>query len=162
LGPLPTALLAAEPKAALTPGALNPAVTQGTIKQTICSAKWVAAARPSPTKLASQLQASLTAYGYTGQAAGNYVEDQLISINLGGSPTNPANLWPEPFRLIAQPSGQNSLNGFPVDFGMRTKTAYESWLNQMVCAGSLPLAKAQQRLTANWIASWITDGRPGN
>ena len=71
----------------------------------------------------------LRAYGLTG-ALSAYQEDHLISLELGGHPTDPRNLWPEPYPRAAR-----------VD-------AIENELNRQVCDGSLTLAEAQEKESA--------------
>jgi hypothetical protein len=108
----------------LTPGALNKAVTQRTIGSTICVRGWTATVRP-PTSYTSELKAQqLGAYGLGG-APSAYQDDHLISLALGGDPTDPRNLWPEPYPRAAQ-----------VD-------KLENELNAKVCSGELSLATAQ-------------------
>lgn len=111
---------------ARTPGVLNPDVTQANIRSTICRHGWTATIRP-PVSYTNALKAKqMRAYGETGSLS-DYQEDHLISLELGGHPTDPRNLWPEPYPRAAQ-----------VD---RT----ENELNAEVCSGRLTLAEAQQR-----------------
>ena len=108
----------------LTPGATNPDVTQRTIKRTICVRGWTATVRP-PSDYTSQLKLQqMPEYGESGPPSG-YQEDHLISLELGGDPTDPANLWPEPYPRAAD-----------VD-------KIENELNGKVCSGELTLAEAQ-------------------
>ena len=112
--------------AALTPGVLNAAVTQATIGSTICVRGWTATVRP-PTSYTSALKLrQMAAYGETGVPTG-YQEDHLISLELGGDPVDPRNLWPEPYPRASE-----------VD-------RIENTLNAQVCAGELSLAEAQRR-----------------
>jgi hypothetical protein len=109
----------------LTPGSLNPDVTQATIGSTICVRGWTATVRP-PSDYTSQLKAQqMPEYGESGPLSG-YQEDHLISLELGGNPTDPANLWPEPYPRAAD-----------VD-------KIENELNGKVCSGELTLAEAQR------------------
>src|SRR5690348_7928450 len=63
----------------LTPGALNPDVTQSTIGATICSSGWTRTVRP-PTDYTNDLKLKqMRDYGRTGGLAG-YQEDHLISL----------------------------------------------------------------------------------
>jgi hypothetical protein len=112
-----------------TPGVLNPDVTQATITSTICRRGWTAGVRP-PTDYTNALKLrQLREYGLHGPASG-YQEDHLISLELGGHPTDPRNLWPEPYPRAAQ-----------VD-------QIENGLNDEVCRGSLSLADAQGKESA--------------
>jgi hypothetical protein len=109
-----------------TPGVLNPDVTQANIRSTICRQGWTSTIRP-PTDYTTELKRKqMRQYGETGSLS-DYQEDHLISLELGGSPTDPRNLWPEPYPRAAE-----------VD---RT----ENELNAEVCSGELTLAQAQQR-----------------
>ena len=109
-----------------TPGVLNPDVTQATIGTTICVQGWTRTVRP-PTEYTSALKLrQMRAYGETGPPSA-FQEDHLISLELGGHPTDPRNLWPEPYPRAAH-----------VD-------TIENELNAQVCGGSLTLAQAQER-----------------
>jgi hypothetical protein len=108
------------------PGVLNPEVTQATIGSTICVHGWTATVRP-PVEYTNDLKAKqMRAYGETG-APSDYQEDHLISLELGGDPTDPRNLWPEPYPRASD-----------VD-------RIENELNAAVCSGKLTLAEGQQR-----------------
>jgi hypothetical protein len=65
-------------------------------------------------------------YGETGSPSA-YEEDHLISLELGGAPRDPRNLWPEP-----RPRADE------VD-------RIENELNAKVCSGGLSLADAQRK-----------------
>jgi hypothetical protein len=109
-----------------TPGVLNPDVTQANIRSTICRHGWTRTIRP-PTSYTDALKAKqMRQYGETGSLS-DYQEDHLISLELGGSPTDPRNLWPEPYPRASD-----------VD-------RIENELNAEVCSGELTLAQAQQR-----------------
>jgi hypothetical protein len=112
-----------------TPGVLNPDVTQATIGSTICVRGWTRTVRP-PTDYTNGLKLrQLRAYGLRGPPSA-YQEDHLISLELGGHPTDPRNLWPEPYPRASE-----------VD-------SIENDLNAQVCSGSLTLAQAQERESA--------------
>ena len=111
---------------AMTPGSLNPDVTQETIGQTICVRGWTATVRP-PTQYTNALKPrQMRLYGETGSPS-DYQEDHLISLELGGNPTDPRNLWPEPYPRAAA-----------VD-------RIENELNDRVCSGELTLTEAQRK-----------------
>ena len=110
----------------LTPGALNPDVTQATIRSTICVHGWTRTIRP-PSSYTSALKVDqMAATGLTGSPS-DYQEDHLISLELGGHATDPRNLWPQPYPRAAE-----------VD-------QIENELNAEVCSGSRTLADAQQK-----------------
>jgi hypothetical protein len=113
----------------LTPGVLNPAVTQATLAATICRHGWTKTIRP-PVGYTNDLKLrQLLRYGLHGPPSA-FQEDHLISLELGGHPTDPRNLWPEPYPRASA-----------VD-------RIENELNHRVCAGSLTLAAAQRRESA--------------
>jgi hypothetical protein len=83
-----------DPKA--TPGYLNPAVTQATIGKTICVSGYTATIRPTAsytTKL--KLKQLRDGVYKSGLGAAAFEEDHLISLELGGNPTDERNLWPQ-------------------------------------------------------------------
>ncbi len=109
-----------------TPGVLNPNVTQANIHSTICIRGWTRTIRP-PTSYTNDLKAKqMREYGVGGSLS-DYQEDHLISLSLGGHPTDPRNLWPEP-----------NPRAIEVD-------AIELELHEKVCSGELTLAEAQRK-----------------
>jgi hypothetical protein len=109
-----------------TPGVLNPDVTQANIPTTICKHGWTRTIRP-PTDYTNALKVKqMREYSVAGPPS-QYQEDHLISLELGGHPTDPRNLWPEPYPRAAE-----------VD-------SVENELNAKVCSGGISLADAQQK-----------------
>jgi hypothetical protein len=109
-----------------TPGVLNPDVTQTTINATICVRGWTRTIRP-PTSYTNDLkQKQMREYGVSGSMS-DYQEDHLVSLELGGHPTDPRNLWPQPYPRASD-----------VD-------TIENELNNRVCSGELSLADAQRK-----------------
>ncbi len=101
-------------------------MTQATIRRTICRHGWTATIRP-PVSYTNPLKLrQMREYGETGPPSA-YQEDHLISLELGGHPTDPRNLWPEPYPRASRVDG------------------IENELNAQVCDGSLSLADAQRR-----------------
>jgi hypothetical protein len=112
----------------LTPGALNPDVTPGSIRETICRRGWTRTIRP-PSSYTSELELrQMRQYGRRGHHW-DYQEDHLISLELGGHPTDPRNLWPEP-RPRAEEVDQ-----------------LENELNDAICSGRMSLHDAQRRIS---------------
>src|SRR5689334_10602408 len=112
--------------ALLTPGVLNPDVTPETIAATICTRGWTKSVRP-PTSYTNALKLrQMRVYRETGPPSA-YQEDHLISLELGGHPTDPRNLWPEPYPRAAA-----------VD-------RIEDELNAKVCTGRPAVAEAQRQ-----------------
>jgi hypothetical protein len=113
----------------LTPGVLNPAVTQVSLAATVCKAGWTRTVRPPVSYTNALKLRQLAQYRLRGPPSA-FQEDHLISLELGGNPTDPRNLWPEPYPRASA-----------VD-------QIENELNHRVCAGSLTLAEAQKRESA--------------
>lgn len=136
------ARLPGEPDPGLTPGVLNSAVTQANIASTICKSGWTATIRP-PTSYTNKLKVDqIQAYKYTDMAVSDYEEDHLISLELGGNPTDPKNLWPEPY-TISLADGRST--------GAHIKDAFETSLKKQVCAGTVTLAQAQAEIGDQWV-----------
>jgi len=112
-----------------TPGVLNPAVTPATVRSTICRRGWTRTVRPPVSYTNDLKRAQMRAYRLRGPPSA-YQEDHLISLELGGDPTDPRNLWPEPYPRAA------------------TVDRIENDLNHRVCAGSLTLDQAQRKESA--------------
>jgi hypothetical protein len=108
-------------------------VNQGNIASTICRSGYTSSIRPPASYTDALKRRGLTAYGDTGSIH-SYEEDHLISLELGGSPTSPLNLWPEPG---ASPN---------------PKDAVEDAAHSAVCSGRIPLSRAQQEIATDWIS----------
>jgi hypothetical protein len=109
-----------------TPGVLNPDVTQADIGRTVCLQGWTRTIRP-PVSYTNELkERQMHEYGVGGSPS-DYQEDHLISLELGGHPTDPRNLWPEPIERA------------------RKVDETENELNGQVCSGELSLAEAQRK-----------------
>jgi hypothetical protein len=118
------------PDPACTPGAVDPAVTEDNLDQTICAAGYTARVRP-PVSVTSRIKAER--YRAYGLPSGTPSElDHLVSLELGGAPSAVANLWPEP-GAIPNP-----------------KDSVENQLHRAVCSHRVTLAAAQQAITADW------------
>jgi hypothetical protein len=126
--------LMSEPDPGCTPGALNPAVTQQAIDQTICVSGWTKTVRPSESVTEQEKTESMAAYGDT-DSPHDYEYDHLVSLELGGATNDARNLWPEPG---ASPNPKDSV---------------ENALHRLVCDGQMPLARAQHIIATNWV-SW--------
>ena len=140
-----TGWLSGEPDPALTPGALNPSVTQATIGTTICVSGWTATIRPPSSYTTSLKIQQIPLYGYADTSTAAYEEDHLISLELGGAPKDPHNLWPEPY-VATLPDGRN--------VGARVKDALETLLKKEVCAGTVTLAAAQAEIGIHWVHAY--------
>ena len=123
----------ARPDPSCTPGALNPAVTQKTIHETICVEGWTDTVRPPESITEPEKAASMAAYDEMGPMDA-YEYDHFVPLELGGATNDLRNLWPEPG---ASPN---------------PKDAVEYELRQEVCDRQISLAQAQLEVVRNWTA----------
>jgi hypothetical protein len=109
-------------------GAVNPAVTQSTVRSTICVVGWTASIRPpaGTTELIKKQQ--LAASRVADKNPSHYEEDHIIPLELGGAPADPANLRPVPLARA------------------RNDDRLENALHEAVCAGTMTLAAAQAQM----------------
>lgn len=131
------------PNSKVTPGVINVSVTQANINSTICVSGWTATIRPKVSYTNNLKKQQMNAdYAYLiktyGSDMSKYEEDHLISLELGGNPTDPKNLWPEPW------DGNNA----------HMKDVIETKLKKMVCAGQITLANAQKAISTNWVKAY--------
>jgi hypothetical protein len=124
-----------------TPGAISAEVSQATIGTTICISGYTATVRPSSSVTDRIKVQVMAAYGLDGQPAKDYELDHLISLELGGAPRDPANLWPE---------------RWDGDVNAHMKDSVENLLKREVCNGTLTLAAAQQQIATNWVSVYKT------
>jgi hypothetical protein len=127
-----------------TPGAVNPAVTQATIRSTICRSGWTKTVRPPVSVTEPEKLASLAAYGK--REASRYEYDHLVPLELGGAVNDPRNLWPE---LNSPGAG---------GFYQNPKDHLENTLKRRVCDGLESLAAAQHAIASNWAAAYRSFG----
>src|SRR6266571_1633118 len=131
----PCHIRGALPDPSCTPGVIDPAVTQDNLQDTICVPGYTKTVRPSVTFTNSLKVQQITEYGYIDTNLHDYEEDHLISLELGGAPSDPKNLWPEP-------------GGSP-----NPKDKIENLCHKKVCDGEIPLADAQHDIATNWPAA---------
>lgn len=114
------------PDPACTPGAVNPAASQATLKATVCSRGWATSQRP-PQAYTEPLKARLVrAYGFPrGTSLRGFQMDHKVPLEAGGDPLAVANLWPEPIAGAAQ------------------KDKVERMVHQRICSGAITLATGQ-------------------
>ncbi|GGX54416.1 hypothetical protein [Streptomyces noursei] len=122
-----------------TPGATNPKVTPQTLKSTICSSGYTKGIRPPVSITGREKTANAKSYGYTGPMR-DAEYDHLISLQLGGDPNDPRNLWVEP------PSPGHKPGAGPNN----PKDGVENKLKTANCSGKTDLAKAQQAIAHDW------------
>ncbi|MFF1306278.1 hypothetical protein [Streptomyces sp. NPDC058307] len=109
-------------------GALNPAVTHSTIHSTICVPGWTATIRPPVDETEHLKKQQLAESSTADKDPSHYEEDHIVPLELGGAPSDPANL--RPVRLSQA----------------RTDDQLENSLHRDVCDGSMTLTAAQSRI----------------
>ena len=122
------------PRHDLTPGAMDPRVTQSKIRDTICRPGYTATVRPPFEYTNAMKHHLMRVYGARGSIH-DYELDHLVPLELGGCPTCEINLWPQSRKV------------FP---GAREKDEVEDYLHHQVCSGALPLAEAQREIASDW------------
>ena len=131
----------ARPNPKLTPGAVDPRVTQANIHQTICVRGYTKTVRP-PQQFTHDLKVrQIRLYGYADKRLRDYEEDHLVALEIGGSPDSARNLWPQPHHVIG-------------NWGSLAKDRLENRLHTLVCHRKLPLAQAQREIAHDWIAAY--------
>lgn len=128
------------PDPAKTPGIINAAITQDNLDTTLCNSAWSTKSIRPPASYTTKLKVQQLAGGYALNADANtkdYEEDHLISLELGGNPTDPRNLWPESYTTTP---------------GAKDKDAVENYLHKQLCAGDITLAEAQHEISTDWVA----------
>lgn len=115
-----------------TPGAIDPAVTQENIFETVCKSGYTKTVRP-PTSYTNKLKKQqIEEYGYADTNMKQYEEDHQISLELGGHPSDPKNLWPEPHASINE------------------KDTVENYLHRQLCSGKMTLSQVQDLINHHW------------
>ncbi len=117
-----------------TPGAAYAKVTQKNIGRTICTSGWTSTVRPPESYTEKLKREQITQYRYRDRKLGDYEEDHLIPLEIGGSPRSVKNLWPE-------------YDGGKIP---NPKDKVENALHRAVCNGTVRLAPAQRAIARDW------------
>ena len=105
---------------------INPAVTQATIEQTICSRGWSASVRPSQA-YTGRIKHAMCVTELSHRCSPGLILDHIIPIEVGGSPDDPANMQ---LQTLAD---------------SKAKDALENAARRDVCAHRVSLAAARAR-----------------
>jgi len=131
------------------PGKANPNVNQSNIRSTICVHGWTATVRP-PTSYTNKIKFALMDAQHIPRSDVRQFElDHEMSIEDGGDPASPLNLWLQPYR-----------GKYCTKWCSQDKDVLETFEKRGVCKGTIPLATAQHELQTDWVASWLA--RIGN
>jgi hypothetical protein len=113
-----------------TPGAIRKRVSLATV----CAAGYSHSVRPPESYTEPLKLHQIRAYALHGRVR-EYEEDHLVPLSIGGSPRDPANLWPEP------------RNG---PYNAEQKDELETWTARVACSGRIPLARLQHEMATDW------------
>ncbi|WTL37557.1 hypothetical protein OG244_04390 [Streptomyces brevispora] len=128
------------PDVKCTPGARNPAVTQATLKNTVCRpGGYTSTIRPPVSVTGQERTANARAYGYT-DSLSDAEYDHFLSLSFGGDPNDRRNLWVEPPSPGHKP-GTGTAN---------PKDAVESKIHTALCSGRVTLDAAQHAVVTDW------------
>ncbi len=117
------------PNGTCTPGAIDPAVTQANLRETICKPGYTKTVRPPVNQTNAAKRGQYQAYDIP-QGADSEL-DHLVPQELGAA-NDIANLWPE---VGPQPNPKDTV---------------ERDLNKAVCSGKVQLTDAQQAIADDW------------
>lgn len=110
-----------------TPGALNPDITQENIGQTVCIPGYTKTIRPRSSYTSRLKAKQLHELGLPGTMH-DYHEDHLVPLCVGGAPSDPRDLWPQP------------VTGRRTD---KIKNQLEGSVCRAVCGGAMTLQERQ-------------------
>ena len=133
----------------VTPGEINPGVTQANIKETICVSGWTGTIRPpsSYTNRLKERQLSTTYSDYRSGDLSDFEEDHRVPLSIGGHPTDEKNLWPEPWCEKKKPCAEGTL-------GARKKDVLEREVQRRVCSGKITLRQGQEIFLKDWTKTY--------
>jgi len=144
--PLLVANRAARLPPAETPGAIDPAVGQDNIDDTICRPGYARAARPAYS-ITGPLKRRMMDAQHPGEAMADYELDHLIPISIGGAPLDARDLWLQP-------------RGGQANAGDKNVLAYVLW--RLVCTHQVPLQTAQHEISHDWTRAYQLYATPEN
>ena len=149
-GPFPTSCRAGSsphgqpmPDPRCTPGAVDAAVTQASLPDTVCRrGGYTSSVRPPRGVTDTAKRRMLTAYGLPRSQSSKVELDHLVPLALGGS-SDVHNLWPETNRLTA---GHTNAGGYAAN----DKDIVEVYLFHAVCTRKAQLTAAQNAIAGDW------------
>jgi hypothetical protein len=115
--------------------ALNPDVTQGTVKRTICVPGYTKSVRPATSYTNGIKVKLLTEAGIDQSRIGDFELDHIVPLALGGHPRKLSN-------LVLQP--------WEGEHGAKRKDSLEARMHSLVCHGEVGLTEAQACIAEDW------------
>ncbi|WP_138418744.1 hypothetical protein [Sinomonas gamaensis] len=140
-----------------TPGAVDSAVTQANLKETVCrKGGYTSSVRPPVTLTDPAKLKIMAAYGIPASDASKYELDHLEPLTIGGA-SDVRNLWPDPLSLIhSTPSSyvhnesQWTKSSQDEGFAANDKDVVESKARTAVCSGAANLDAVQKVFSIDW------------
>lgn len=120
------------------PGVVYAFVGQDNIDRTICTPGFTESIRPSTT-FTNRLKVRMHHDEQLTGTPADYELDHMISLELGGHPSDVRNLWMQPY------GGRCNA---------RDKDRIETRLHRMVCTGKISLKAAQHEIATDWVGSY--------
>ena len=121
---------------ATVPGATNPNLTQAQL----CSPSFHTGTIRPPSNVTNKLKFTLMdEAGIPRSQSSAYELDHLISLEIGGAPADPNNLWLQPYT--------GTLNA-------HVKDRLENQLHKLVCSGKITLHDAQHDISTDWVGAY--------
>jgi hypothetical protein len=114
----------AQPDPKLTPGAVDPHITQANIHKTVCLSGYTAKVRNVSEGTKKEV---MRRYGRPESDLHMVEIDHFVSLEIGGL-NDVTNLWPQPMEEA------------------RLKDVVETWLKRQVCSGKMSLHDAQKAI----------------
>jgi hypothetical protein len=130
-----------------TPGSTNPRVTQSNLHRTICKSGYSSSIRPPESVTAVEKKANARSYAYKGSLTQTEY-DHLVSLELGGDPNDPRNLWVEP------PSPGHRLS----QTFRNPKDTVENEAHALICSGAVRLVPMQRAMAKDWTTALAVVG----
>ncbi len=127
------------PNPQITPGAIDPAITSQNLQSTVCVKGYTATVRPDKRVTNRLKRQQIRQYRYDDTDPRQYEQDHLIPLSIGGNPSDPRNMWPQPREGA---------------WGADEKNDLEFIAYRLVGSGQLNLQEAQRRIAANWIEAY--------
>ncbi len=128
------------PDSRCTPGVVRVGVSLARI----CGYGYSSSVRPPESYTEALKLSQMRAYGFAGSPR-EYEEDHLVALSIGGAPSDPANLWPEPRGGL---------------YDAERKDQLETWAARMACAHRIPLGALQREMAKDWVALYRQAAAP--
>jgi hypothetical protein len=125
-----------KPNPVLTPGTINPSISQDNIDETVCVPGYSSKIRPSSSYTNKLKKQQIIEYGYSEVDTKHYEEDHRVPLSVAGNPTDPHNLWPEPW------VGDK--------YSAKEKDKIETAVHRLLCSGKITLKQAQHVFLGDW------------